>query len=147
MEKNIEFDGSDFSPQSNQKNAFYTEELILNLDLNIDSLMTNVKAYKENPKLSICTKLEFMIEYTILEENILNTFDQLNSVKISSNQQKRIEVLLTQFNIYWKDFQDEWPQDLWSIYEKIRKKDKKLIFPNLEYLEEMEKSSKEVRIF
>lgn len=132
----------------NKNKRLYIEELILNLDICVDSLKSNVISFKSNLNPTISHKLEFMFEYTILEENILNIFDKLNSIKISKNQQKRIEILLGEFNIYWKDFQDEWEEEFWRIYGKIRNKDKKLIFPNLEYMEELEKTNKEqVRIF
>jgi hypothetical protein len=138
-------------PQNDEKMQIrMTEELIINLEIYIECMKENVLIYKNLTKYTFIQNREFILEYVNLEENILTTFDKLNNLKINSNQYKRIELLLIEFNIYWKDFQDEWCSELWEIYETILKKGRiKVIFHEQDTIkeEEREKMNKEVIIF
>jgi hypothetical protein len=65
-----------------------------------------------------------------LEDNILTLIEKLKGV---SESKEKIEELLADFKKLWSDYQDTWEEKkLWSMYEKLRKNDKKMKFSDLE---------------
>ena len=119
-----------------------TEEVIMNLEIYIDYLQENVNLYKQliNPKFT--KKHQFISEYIELEDNIINAFDRLNYLKILPNQEKRLGLILQNFNLYCKDFLLQWDVELWEIYENVRKKGLSLKI-NLNYDDEINMSNKD----
>lgn len=59
-----------------------------------------------------------MSEYQNLENEILSEFKNENLQAEEENLNK-IEELVDEFNIYWKNYQDKWNQDYWQIYESL----------------------------
>lgn len=62
-----------------------------------------------------------MTEYQILENAILSEFKNEN-MQTDPENQSRIEELVDQFNIYWKNYQDKWNPSYWEIYESLHEK-------------------------
>ena len=62
-----------------------------------------------------------MSEYLILENAILSEFKNENLEADAENPNK-IEELVDQFNIYWKNYQDKWTPAYWEIYESLHDK-------------------------
>jgi len=59
-----------------------------------------------------------MSEYQILEDAILSEFKNEN-LQIDEENPNKIEELVAQFNIYWKNYQDKWTQSYWQVYETL----------------------------
>lgn len=77
-----------------------------------------------------------MTKYQILETNILSAFKTQNFQE-EEKDENRIEELVDNFNIYWKNYQDKWNQKYWEVYESTHNKIVESIKNNESYIEEM----------
>lgn len=64
-----------------------------------------------------------MSEYQALENTILSEFKNEN-LPIDLENPNKIEDLVDQFNIYWKNYQDKWTPNYWEIYESLHNNEK-----------------------
>ncbi len=94
----------------------------------LDSLVALLKETVDNfNKDNNKSKLnEFISEYINLEDKILDKIDSLHHSKEIDSEQ--MENLTTTFNTYWGDYQNEWSDDYWEVYNTYRAvKDKNLV--------------------
>jgi hypothetical protein len=60
-----------------------------------------------------------MIDYITLEDQIIT---KLQDIEYSNKSEyaARYEAITDDFKICWTDFQDDWDNDMWSVYNTIR---------------------------
>jgi hypothetical protein len=126
------------------------------LEFYIGLLQDRVENFKKEKNTNKQQLNEFMSEYIDLEDKILNLMNKISQG--SEVDAEQMESLTNTFNKYWGDFQDEWSDDYWDVYNMYRHindKDlfnqinKKALTPNDSLLDEegvmgivgMEKSS------
>jgi hypothetical protein len=67
--------------------------------------------------------IKVLNKYVELEDFILNTLQDLSQLKTTEMKiLKDLDKYIDKFNEYGSDFQDTWDEDLWNLYEEIRKK-------------------------
>lgn len=94
------------------------EENLEILEFYIDLLKDKVENFKQNKVLQNQKLNKFMAEYIDLEDKILNI---LKNISITDEKnENHIEELTDIFTIYWSNFQDEWEDDMWSVYNLYR---------------------------
>jgi hypothetical protein len=94
------------------------EENLEILEFYIDLLKEKVENFKKNKVLQNQKLNKFMAEYIDLEDKILNI---LKNISITDpNNENKMEDLTDIFTIYWSNFQDEWEDDMWSVYYMYR---------------------------
>ena len=69
-----------------------------------------------------------MNQYIILEDSILTGFECLSDSTESSIEKKGLKDFTVKFNELGADFQDNWSEEYWNIYELIREGYKKVRF-------------------
>lgn len=102
------------------------DEAIYNLEVYIECLRENSNSFKLIERPTIYDLEEFMLGYINLEDKVLHCFQNLNSMKMRSNQKSKIEDLIKPFNESWSEFQDKWNKQMWFMYESIRNNEERL---------------------
>jgi hypothetical protein len=100
------------------------EEIISTTEIYIECLEENSKKFQINRHPSSFQMEEFLLEYINLEDKVLFCFDRLRNFKIKQHQKKKLEDLITNFNLSWRDYQDNWSDRMWEMYNNIRNEER-----------------------
>jgi len=53
---------------------------------------------------------------------ILSEFKNDENIPIDDKDQTKMDELIDQFNVYWKNYQDKWTPNYWQVYEALHEK-------------------------
>lgn len=105
------------------KASLHDDDKLEVLEFYIGMLQEKVENFQKEKSPPRSTLNDFMTEYIDLEDKILKIMENLNHVPEISQEQ--METLTTTFSKYWTDFQDEWSDENWEVYNMYRQiKDK-----------------------
>lgn len=103
---------------SSNSNSNQDEELISKLTILVKKLQMSVSFHKTLDSIDE----DFLIEYINYEDQILSIYEKLKHIKIVLSKEKEM-IIKKNFNIFkvnWKDYQDQWNEDIWKKYDELR---------------------------
>lgn len=103
---------------SSNSSSNQDEELISKLTVLVKKLQMSVSFHKTLDSIDE----NFLIEYINYEDQILSVYEKLKHNKnvISKEKEMIIKQNLNIFKKNWKDYQDQWTENIWKKYEELR---------------------------
>jgi hypothetical protein len=100
------------------------------LEFYVGLLAERVENFNKEKSASRIKLNEFICEYIDLEDKILNLMEKLSQANTENNPDLMEGITFT-FNKYWGDYQDEWSDEYWDVYNMFRHVNDKELFSQL----------------